>query len=140
MKNYKTTANLRLHAGRLRLTKEQAQARAHMLESVDGEIGIYEIKGYAEFKAGEVFGFDGDVPKTKADAVTVVTDDGENDGIAADKIQRICDAIAVLDPEDKDQFTNAGLPQVGAIEAVLSEDITAAERDAAWAQYQTDSK
>ena len=43
------------------------------------------------------------------------------------------DAIRGLDPDDKTLWTSDGEPKVVAVEAVLGRDITAEERDAAWA-------
>ena len=43
-------------------------------------------------------------------------------------------AIDKLDKGNPDHFTNDGKPQVKAIEAVLGLRVTAAERDAAWAE------
>ena len=50
---------------------------------------------------------------------------------------RVCilEAIAGLDPADRTLWTQAGKPRVGAVEAATGTDITAAERDAAWAEY-----
>ncbi len=46
----------------------------------------------------------------------------------------IMDAIADLEP---DSFGKDGKPAVKAIEAVLGQDITATDRDRAWAAYQS---
>jgi uncharacterized protein YifE (UPF0438 family) len=51
----------------------------------------------------------------------------------AELIDAIVDAIADLDSES---FGKDGKPNVKAIEAVLGRDITAADRDQAWATYQ----
>lgn len=138
MNRYITKDIVRLHPpGVVQLTKEQAMSRLHLLNEVDVEQGIYKLKADAEFKRGEEFGYKGELPKGLASVMVDPAEIEEDAGAdeADDKIQRICDAIAILDPDDPDQFTNAGLPQVDALEEVMGEDITAAERDAAWAQY-----
>ena len=51
----------------------------------------------------------------------------------------IVDATGRLDPEDPSLWSGRGKsrrPKVAALEAVLGHDITAAERDGAWAAYQ----
>ena len=56
-----------------------------------------------------------------------------------DRHAAIVDAIARLDPKDRSLWSGRGKsrkPRVDAIEAVLGYDITAAERDAAWAEVQ----
>ncbi len=51
-------------------------------------------------------------------------------------IDEAIDAIAHLDPDDNDCWTKTGKPQVGPLEDYLGYDISAADRDAAWEQYQ----
>lgn len=63
MQNYEVTGkSIRLGGGIVRLTDEQAKAREHLLEETD-KPGIYKITGEFDFKKGEVFGFDGELPK-----------------------------------------------------------------------------
>jgi len=47
--------------------------------------------------------------------------------------QAISEAILTLDPENEDAWTGGGKPSVHALSAVLGYEVTAAERDAAWA-------
>lgn len=51
---------------RLKLTRAQVDSRAHRLTLVDEKKGVYEATAPIEFKKGEAFGFDGDLPKTIA--------------------------------------------------------------------------
>lgn len=64
--NYLVTARAaRLVSGVLTLTEAQASARGHALTGLgDGE---YQIAAPVEFKAGEVIGYAGDLPKILAD-------------------------------------------------------------------------
>lgn len=55
-----------------------------------------------------------------------------------DRQAKIIAAIKGLDPKTKGNFTSAGVPSVEALEKVVG-DITAEERDAAWAQVQKDN-
>lgn len=64
MQRFKTLKTVELHAGILELTKEQAAARKHSLQDL-GE-GLYEITGPVQFKAGEGFGYDGELTKAMA--------------------------------------------------------------------------
>lgn len=52
---------------RLGLTKDQAAARAHALTAAGR--GQYITRTAVQFKAGEVFNFDGEMPKGLADLV-----------------------------------------------------------------------
>jgi len=51
-------------------------------------------------------------------------------------LQQIIDAVASLDKDDADLWTNSGKAQVAAIEAVLGFDISAKDRDAALASIE----
>ena len=53
MKTYTVNQSLTIQSGILQLTKEQAKPRMHNLNALN-------------FKAGEVFGYDGDLPKSVA--------------------------------------------------------------------------
>lgn len=50
--------------------------------------------------------------------------------------EEIVQAIGMLDPENEDDFTKAGKPDVSALEVTLGKGITAEQRDAAWAAFQ----
>lgn len=52
-----------------------------------------------------------------------------------ERLSDLLTAISELDPDNKDHYTEAGLPQVSALEEILDGDVTAAERDAAWEIY-----
>lgn len=70
MRNYRTTATTGLNPGaEVALTASQAAARQHALKPT-GKRGVYLVTLRVEFKAGETFGYDGDLPKSMADDVT----------------------------------------------------------------------
>ena len=54
--------------------------------------------------------------------------------------QAIIDAIGQLDPDNSQAWTSGGKPDVAALELVLGYDIDAADRDAAWAEFQAREK
>lgn len=68
MDKYLIVAPATFGAGaRLGLSKEQAAARAHALKEVAK--GVYVAQQPVQFKAGEVVGIDGDLPKVLAELV-----------------------------------------------------------------------
>lgn len=70
MKNYEVTGrSVNVHTGTLRLSPDQAQRRLYALEPLGK--GIFRLKKPTMFKHGEVFGFDGDLPKAQAREVAV---------------------------------------------------------------------
>lgn len=71
MQRYLVTAPLHLHAGALlELTPEQAAPRvaARALAPMPSD-GVYEVRTSVQFKAGELIGYAGLVPKTLAAAL-----------------------------------------------------------------------
>lgn len=62
-----TAVSARINSGVLELTKEQAGPRLHNLKLIKGN--KYEVLNTVEFKRGEVFGYDGDLPKVLADVM-----------------------------------------------------------------------
>lgn len=66
MKTYQIIKPVTLTSGVVRLTEEQARARAHKLEAVKGKKGLYRITGPNQFKAGQEIGYEGELPKTLA--------------------------------------------------------------------------
>lgn len=64
MNIYTTTEPVTLTGGILELDADQARRRLHNLRKLDD--GRFEIVRAVNFKAGETFGFDGDVPKAVA--------------------------------------------------------------------------
>lgn len=66
MKEYQAKQVVTLGAGRVRMDADQAKTRAHNV-SPEGE-GVFVIVNAIQFKRGERFGWDGDVPKALQDA------------------------------------------------------------------------
>lgn len=67
MNKYVVTNPVTLRSGVVRLTKEQASKRAHALEPAGKD---YRIIGQIQFKTGEEFGYEGDLPKSMAENLT----------------------------------------------------------------------
>lgn len=59
-----------IHSGRVALDPRQAAARAHAVEAVKGTAGVFEVTAPIQFKRGERFGYDGDIPKAMAGEVS----------------------------------------------------------------------
>ncbi|EHR39602.1 HI1506-related protein [Alishewanella jeotgali] len=53
-----------------------------------------------------------------------------------DKVLTLEQAIALLEPGNKDHFTNGGLPQLDALEKLVGRKVTGQERSDAWTAYQ----
>jgi hypothetical protein len=68
MNKYIVTKPITLHAGVVRLTKEQVRGRMHKLEPVGKD--SYRILASNQFKAGEEIGYEGDLPKNMAENLT----------------------------------------------------------------------
>ena len=138
MNKYTATSMVRLPKfARVKLTKEQAAPRRHNLDVVDEKAGIYEVKNTIEFKAGEVFGYDGELPKAERMNIDSGADSGKKKETPPLNMDNVIDIIDVIDDLDQEKdFTSCGKPDVKALEALLDRKLTAAERDEAWKQYQ----
>lgn len=64
MKTYTVNHPLTIQSGILQLTKEQAKPRMHNINALSND--TFLIINAVNFKAGEVFGYDGDLPKSVA--------------------------------------------------------------------------
>lgn len=61
--------------------------------------------------------------------------EGESDSGGADKEQRLIEVIGTLDPDKEEHFTKSGVPQIPMLAEALGDDVSAEERDSAWAAY-----
>lgn len=61
MKQFQAESTVNIFSGHVQLSGEQAKPRAHALKAL-GE-GVYEVTAPICLKAGEKFGFDGEVTK-----------------------------------------------------------------------------
>lgn len=59
--------------------------------------------------------------------------ENQDDSPAAETLEQ---AFSLLDPSNKDHFTNNNLPQIDALSRLLKRPVKAAERDTAWQAYQ----
>ena len=87
---------------------------------------------YQTVKAGDIVNMDDDEAKDLIDR-GFVTPAGDQTSDDAHLVEAILDAITDL-PEDA--YGKDGKPGVKAIETILGENITAAQRDKAWDAYQ----
>lgn len=73
---YVAVAIVNLVAGAvLGLSKAQAATRTHCLAPVAGRKGWYEATGPVQFKVGEEFQFDGELPKSLAESLEPIKKD-----------------------------------------------------------------
>lgn len=56
------------------------------------------------------------------------------------QLDDVVEAIGQLDPDNEDHWTQANLPEVGALKEILGRNVTGAERDAAWERYQEEAE
>lgn len=78
------------------------------------------------------------VPLLKSNALSLMGEssaDSSQDLEQDDKIGHIAEVIARLDGTDESLWTKSGKPDVKALETILNEQITAADRDQAWDRY-----
>ena len=66
MKKYKANAVVGLLSGKVKLTKDQASSREFSVECISKKGNTYKIIEGIQFKAGEEFSYDGDIPKSVA--------------------------------------------------------------------------
>ena len=69
-------------------------------------------------------------PLLDIEAITVIARDADAQEDVLDR------AIAALDPDDPEHWTQGGLPQVAALGREAGFEVTAAMRDVAWVRYQ----
>jgi hypothetical protein len=70
MKTYRASKFVTLPSGNVRLTKDQERRRSHAIEKVKGR--EFKIIAPIGFKAGEEFGYDGEIPKALASSIEAV--------------------------------------------------------------------
>ena len=69
-------------------------------------------------------------PLLDVEAITAIAE-------GADAQEDVLDrAIAALDPDDPEHYTQGGIPQVAALGRQAGFEVTAAMRDVAWVRYQ----
>ena len=156
MQRIKTLEKVQLTSGLLALSNAQAGARRHLLEPVNDEPGVYLIMDTNTFKAGEVFGYEGPIPKALAKQLADAEsgkplseieqpekpgdpeepeepEEPETYGFDEAKMDRMVGVIMSL--EDSDMTRSSG-PKVSALKKLLHTDVTEAERDEAWKRCQ----
>lgn len=163
MKKYTAIGVVRLHAGVIQLTDEQAKSRIHLLIVKSEKRGTYEIKPNATLtlKAGEEFGYDGVVPKSMANLLAdpktgeTVTDSNlkakgkparsetktaDENPMSDERLLELLNAIDLLEPGNEAHWTVAGSPEVAALKEITGGKVSGKERDEAWAEYQAEKE
>lgn len=75
MNKYQATVVTNLIGGNVELDADQFRRRRHAVTK--NEDGSYAVKNKIQFKAGEEFGYDGDVPKGLAENLAELVDEAE---------------------------------------------------------------
>lgn len=125
--NYTVTASsARLSTGVLVLTQKQASRRGHNLKALGKN--RYEIVNPVEFKAGEVIGYEGEIPKALAD---VLINEAEEKKENTKKAKAEAAAKAKAEAEAKAELESRFIAleaEIKALQADLSkaENVTAA--------------
>lgn len=98
MKSVVAAAAITLASGRLELTAAQATSRKHSLKKIkvnkEGD-GLFEIQVPVQFKAGEKFGYDGEVPKSMLDVFVDPKEVAARERAKAEALQEERRAIGV---------------------------------------------
>lgn len=98
VKTYTTIAIARIAQGTLALSPAQASARAHALKNV-GE-GLFEITSPVEFKVGETFGYDLDLPRVLASCLEEAAFDKPLEDMDPDELMAFAKGLG-LNPAPK---------------------------------------
>lgn len=61
MKTYVANDTVTVHEGKVTLSPAQYKRRASLVDKVGGD--VYLVVSPVQFKAGEIFGYDGEIPK-----------------------------------------------------------------------------
>ncbi len=69
MRDFISTRVMDLHAGTVRLDADQYRRRRHLVSPVKGKKDQYTIDKSIQFKTGETFGYDGDIPPVLAECL-----------------------------------------------------------------------
>lgn len=74
MQTYQALKIITLHSGQVELTADQARRRIACLEGKNHQkSGVFSVVKPVQFKAGEIFGYDADVPKAQAGQLVKTT-------------------------------------------------------------------
>ena len=168
MKIYLATAVTLLASGVVLVLPHQQQRRSHLLNELDlddlnveemditdediapmlapfnadiDDIIACQITSPIQFKAGELFGYDGEVTKAMHYMMPVsnesekAEEQEEPEDFDAARMALLLDAINSLEEGNEAHWTNSGLPEVAALKEITGGTVSGAERDAAWAEY-----
>lgn len=157
MKQLKTIEIVTITSGLLELTADQARRRSHLIQEVPERENVYEVLQPCTFKAGEEFGFEGDMypglakffegehkrlqnerseKHAKNEQQEEESDQGELKDDDQDLIDAIIENITLMDP---DEDYRAGKPRVGVLKELTGrDDVTQKAIDAALEQMNGD--
>jgi len=92
MNTYKAVGVVAIHNGRVTLSSDQAKRRIHHIKPKNKKQkeGVYEVLESIQFKIGETFGYDGEIPKSMA---KVLVNAGDEDDNTEDKPISLTDVV-----------------------------------------------
>lgn len=118
MKIFKANKAVMINHGLVELTEDQARKRSHAIKETnitsdafknvddDKKREVFEVTGQFQFKAGEVFGYDGELNKTLAPAVDEIDSEEVNEIPADEAITK--DLVLEYAPEVAEAFRQEG--------------------------------
>ena len=121
--------------------------------NITGRVEVGKIKGKEVIRTviepGEVIDLDKDDRLSEKDVKRIiksgtgVMSDGKTQAVnkqsselSAGRLVKYLQAIDSLDPDNKDDYTESGKPEVNALKQLVDGDVSASERDEAWEHYQ----
>lgn len=128
MKEYITTDQIKMFHGRVGLDDKQAARRINQVKKISANKDIFEIVSPVSFKRGEIIRLD-DPDKLIRTKVKLIEPEDPEPGsdVMEDYI------LAAKQAVEAGLVTATGIPEVKAMEEILNCNITAEDRDAAWA-------
>ena len=136
-----------LNVEEMGLTDEDVEPMLAPFSADLDDIIACQITSPIQFKAGELFGYDGEVTKAMH-YMKPVSDESEKsedqeeqeDEFDEARMVLLLEAIDKLDEGNEDHWTNSGLPEVAALKEITGGSVTGAGRDAAWAEYNKEAE
>jgi hypothetical protein len=159
---YKAEGIVSLHSGVVAVTADQAKRRRQSLSPIKGQVeiikdddgnksfgeGLYAVTSQVQFKAGEVFGYDGSIPKMYVNEVSEATEEViEESKVEKDertKEQKVFDVFddwnekGLLDTENEDSkayLTANGIPDASVLSETVGENVSSNERNDFWNKW-----
>jgi len=128
MNEYKAEGVVTIHGGRVLLNEDQAKRRAHAIQpkKKNQKKGVYKVIAPIQFKIGEEFGYDGEIPKTIAKLLTDLDYAKAADEAHKELIDTIIETIEQLEDGNEEHWSEDGVPNINVIQDVMGRELTEA--------------